>query len=140
MSFLTRIIASAQIILLSTVDSMRDQETYEALRLTDLKDVASYLLTQDWRNQQASRRDRHSIRAVSASDSKYDFLKKIEDLRREIPSLKSVKMTEKEKFNAENLVKVGIFEEIARYLKTVEIMFYCKRKTNMWLSRGEKMS
>ncbi|KAF8789950.1 Retrovirus-related Pol polyprotein like [Argiope bruennichi] len=45
----------------------------------------------DKAEQQATRKDRHPIRAVTAADSDFDFVKQIEDLRREIWRLKERK-------------------------------------------------
>ena len=75
------------------IDSVRDPETQKALRLADLKDIASALVYAHKIEaaQQASRKDRHTIRGVSVSDPETDFSKLIQDLRREIRSLKERK-------------------------------------------------
>ncbi|GFU38925.1 gag-Pol polyprotein [Nephila pilipes] len=71
------------------IDSVRDPETQKALRLSDVNDIRSALVYAHKIEvaHQATRKDRHSIRAVSAIDSDSDFIKQIEDLRRKIRSL-----------------------------------------------------
>ena len=56
-------------------DCVQDPETQKALRLADVKDIASALVYAHKIKaaQQASRKDRHMIRGVSASDPKTDF-------------------------------------------------------------------
>ena len=63
------------------------------LRLADLKHIAIALIYAHKIEaaQKASRKDRHTIRGGSASDPETDFSKIIEDLRREIRSLKERK-------------------------------------------------
>ena len=72
---------------------MRDSETQKALRLADLKDIASALVYAHKIEaaQQASRKDRHIIRGVSTSDPETDLSRLLEDLRREIRNLKESK-------------------------------------------------
>ena len=72
---------------------MRDPETQRALRLADLKDIASSLVYAHKIEvaQQASRKDRLTIRGIAATDPETDFSKLIEDLRSKIRSLKESK-------------------------------------------------
>ncbi|GFS51526.1 gag-Pol polyprotein [Nephila pilipes] len=71
------------------IDTVQDPETQKALRLADVKDIGSALVYAHKIEaaQQATRKDRHSIRAVSAIDSDSDFIKQIEDSQRKIRSL-----------------------------------------------------
>ncbi|GFS88548.1 gag-Pol polyprotein [Nephila pilipes] len=71
------------------INSVRDPEIQKALRLVDVKDIGSALVYTHKIEvaQQATRKDRHSIRAVSAIDSNSDFIKQMEDLRRKIRSI-----------------------------------------------------
>ena len=75
------------------IDSVRDPDTHKTLRLTDLKDIASALICAHKIEaaHRASRKNWHTIRAVSATDPKTGFSKLIEDFRREIRSLKEHK-------------------------------------------------
>ncbi|KAF8787459.1 Sequestosome-1 like protein [Argiope bruennichi] len=75
------------------IDSVRDPKTQKALRLADVKDIGSALVFAHKIEtaQQATRKDQYPIRAVSAADSDSDFVKKIDDLRREIRRLKERK-------------------------------------------------
>ena len=72
---------------------MRDPETQKAPRLADLKNIASALVYayKIEAAQEASRKDRYTVREVFASDPETDFSKLIEDLRIEIRSLKELK-------------------------------------------------
>ncbi|GFU39257.1 hypothetical protein NPIL_406901 [Nephila pilipes] len=83
------------------IDSVRDPETQKALRLVDVKDIG-YALVYAHKiqtAQQATRKDQHSIRVVPAIDSDSDFIKQIEDLRRNIRSLEERKGAETRKFS-----------------------------------------
>ncbi|KAF8790657.1 Retrovirus-related Pol polyprotein like [Argiope bruennichi] len=75
------------------IDSVRDPETQKEPRLANVKSIGSALVYAHKieATQQAAHKDRHSIRAISVTDSGFDFLKQIEDLRREIRSLKERK-------------------------------------------------
>ncbi|KAF8784305.1 hypothetical protein HNY73_010001 [Argiope bruennichi] len=75
------------------IDSVQDPETQKALRLADVKDKGSALVFAHKIEaaQQATRKDRHPIRAVFAADSDSDFVKQIDNLRREIRRLKELK-------------------------------------------------
>ncbi|KAF8786035.1 Retrovirus-related Pol polyprotein like [Argiope bruennichi] len=75
------------------IDSVRDPETQKTLRLADVKDIGSALVFAHKIEaaQQATRKDRHPIKAVSDADSDSDFVKQIDDLRREIRRLKERK-------------------------------------------------
>ena len=72
---------------------MQDPETQKTLRFTDPKDMASALIYAHKTEaaQQALKKDRHAIRGISATDPKTDFLRLIENLRKEIRSLKEHK-------------------------------------------------
>ncbi|GFS39097.1 gag-Pol polyprotein [Nephila pilipes] len=74
------------------IDSVRDSETQKALRLADAKDIGSALVYAHKMEAplQATRRDRHSIKAVAAIDSDSHFLKQIEGLRRKIRCLEEL--------------------------------------------------
>ena len=75
------------------IDSVWDLETQKVLRLANLKDIASALdyIHKIEAAQQASRKDRHMIRAVSTTNLKTNYSKQTEDLQKEIGSLKEHK-------------------------------------------------
>ncbi|KAF8789773.1 hypothetical protein HNY73_007686 [Argiope bruennichi] len=77
----------------STSSIVCGSETQKALRLADAKDIGSALVLAHKIKvaQQATRKDRRSIRAVFAADSDSDFVKQIDDLRRIIRRLKGRK-------------------------------------------------
>ena len=72
--------------------SLLDPGTQRALRLADLKDIASALIyAHKIEAAQQASQDQHTIRTVSATDLNYDFSKQIKDVRMEIRNLKERK-------------------------------------------------
>ncbi|GFW54619.1 retrovirus-related Pol polyprotein from transposon 412 [Trichonephila clavipes] len=110
------------------IDGVRDPEIQKALRMADLKDLKGALVfaMKFEAAQQATRKDRHPIRAVNESDTSNSSVERLERQMRSfmnrVESLMSQKADGRRPLNAGPAVEKGICREAAGHAKALKLI------------------
>ncbi|GFX95482.1 CCHC-type domain-containing protein [Trichonephila clavipes] len=110
------------------IDGVRDPEIQKALRMADLKDLKGALVfaMKFEAAQQATRKDRHPIRAVNEPDTSNSGVERLERQMRNflnrVESLMSQKADGRRPLNAGPAVEKGICREAAGHAKALKLI------------------
>ncbi|GFW53059.1 retrovirus-related Pol polyprotein from transposon 412 [Trichonephila clavipes] len=119
------------------IDGVRDPEIQKALRVADLKDLKGALVfsMKFEAAQQATRKDRHPIRAVNESDTSNSGVERLERQMRSflnrVESLMSRKQTGRRPLNAGPAVEKGICREAAGHAKALKLIAPPRRRSSL---------